>query len=197
VRALVRRGSERKLPPGAEPVPGDALRMDSYTKEIPPAATFVHLIGTPHPSPAKAKQFLEIDLVSAQVTVQAACAARVGHFVYLSVAHPARMMQAFIEVRQKGEALLSATGLPTTFVRPWYVLGPGHWWPCAIVPAYWILRLIPSTRDSAHRLGLVTIAQMIRALVWAVENPPELLRILGVPEIRQMQKGTAGLKPPA
>jgi hypothetical protein len=33
---------------------------DSYSKEVSPSDTFVHLIGTPHPSPAKAKQFQEI-----------------------------------------------------------------------------------------------------------------------------------------
>lgn len=156
-----------------------------YSSQIPPADTFVHLIGTPHPSPAKAKQFQEIDLVSIQVASKAAREAGVRHFVYLSVAHPSSMMQAFIAVRMQGEALLRETGIPTTFVRPWYVLGPGHWWPYAILPVYWVMELIPSTRESAQRLGLVTIGQIIRALVWAVENPPEQIRILDVPEIRK------------
>jgi len=96
------------------------------------------------------------------------------------------MMQAFIAVRTQGEALLRETGIPATFVRPWYVLGPGHWWPYAILPVYWVMELIPSTRESARRLGLVTIAQMVRALVWAVENPPDQVRILDVPQIRRL-----------
>jgi uncharacterized protein YbjT (DUF2867 family) len=186
VRALVRPGSERKLPPGAEPVIGEPLRMDSYTREIPAGATFVHLIGTPHPSPAKAKQFQEIDLVSIQVAVRAARAAGVAHFVYLSVAHPARAMKAFIAVREQGEELLRANSLKATFVRPWYVLGPGHRWPYAILPVYWLLERIPSTRESAQRLGLITIDQMIKALVGAVENPPEQIRILDVPQMRRL-----------
>jgi len=188
VRALIRRGSEEKLPPGAEPVIGDALRIDSYTRAIPPAATFVHLIGTPHPSPAKAKQFREIDLVSIQVASKAARETGVRHFVYLSVAHPARAMKAFIAVREQGEALLRASGLPATFVRPWYVLGPGHRWPYAILPVYWLLERIPSTRQSAQRLGLITIDQMIEALIWAVENPPEEIRILDVPQMRRLSR---------
>jgi len=146
----------------------------------------VHLIGTPHPSPAKAKQFQEIDLVSIQVAAKAACEAGVRHFVYLSVAHPASMEQAFIAVRAQGEALLRETGIPATFVRPWYVLGPGHWWPYAILPVYWVMELIPSTRESARRLGLVTIAQIVRVLVWAVEIPPNQVRILDVPQIRRL-----------
>jgi nucleoside-diphosphate-sugar epimerase len=185
VRAVVRRGSESKLPPNVQPIMADALQMDSYTDQVRPTDTFVHLIGTPHPSPAKAKQFQEIDLVSIQVATKAARAAGVEHFIYLSVAYPSRMMQAFIEVRQKGAALLRESGLPVTFVRPWYVLGPGHWWPYAIIPIYWLMALLPSTRESARRLGLVNIGQMIRALVWAVENPPDKIRILDVPQIRE------------
>jgi uncharacterized protein YbjT (DUF2867 family) len=186
VKALVRKQSQGRLPPGAGRLLGDPLRVDSYTQEISPADTFVHLVGTPHPSPAKAKQFREIDLVSVQVASKAARDAGVRHFVYLSVAHPARAMKAFIAVRQQGEALIRASGIPATFVRPWYVLGPGHWWPYAILPIYWILERIPKTKESAQRLGLITISQMVSALVWAVENPPGQIRILDVPRIRQL-----------
>ncbi len=79
VRALIRRGAEGKLPPNLQPVVADPLQMDSYTDQIRRTDTFVHLIGTPHPSPAKAKQFQEIDLVSIQVATMAACAADVEH----------------------------------------------------------------------------------------------------------------------
>lgn len=185
VRVLVRSGSEKKLPPNVETIQGHALIADSYTDHISPADTFLHLIGTPHPSPAKAKQFQEIDLVSIEVATKAACEAGVRHFIYLSVAQPAPMMQAYINVRQRGEAMLRETGIPLTVVRPWYVLGPGHRWPYIITPVYWVMEMLPSTRESARRLGLVTIRQVLNSLIWAVENPPEQSRILGVPEIRQ------------
>ena len=72
VRAVVRRGSEKKLAAGVRAVVADPLQFDSYTADISPGDRFVHLIGVPHPSPAKAKQFREIDLVSIQVAVRAA-----------------------------------------------------------------------------------------------------------------------------
>src|SRR5262245_23028207 len=137
VKALVRRGSEKKLPPGALGIPGDALRMDSYTNEVQGSDTFVHLIGTPHPSPAKAQQFRDVDLVSVRVAIRAASDARIRQFVYLSVAQPAPVMKAFIEVRSTGETMIRESGINATFVRPWYVLGPGHRWPYAILPIYW------------------------------------------------------------
>jgi nucleoside-diphosphate-sugar epimerase len=88
VKALVRRGSENKLPRSVSNVIADPLQMDSYTKEIFSADTFVHLIGVPHPSPAKATQFREVDLVSIRVAVKAARDAGIRHFIYLSVARP-------------------------------------------------------------------------------------------------------------
>ncbi len=186
VKALVREESEKKLPDGVTRVTGNALKIDSYTEDVRGADTFVHLIGVPHPSPAKAKEFREIDFVSAQVAVKAAGDAGIGHFVYLSVAHPAPMMHAFIEVRSKCEAMIRASEMPATFLRPWYVLGPGHRWPYALIPFYWLLERLPATQQSAQRLGLIRLPQMINALVWSVENPANGIRILDVPEMRKL-----------
>ncbi len=44
--------------------------------------------------------------------------------------------------------------------------------------------LLPSTRDGALRLGLVTLEQMVTALLAAVENPARGIRVASVPEIR-------------
>ena len=167
-------------------VVADPLEDGSYTEAVRGCDTFVHLIGVPHPSPAKAAQFRAIDLPSAKVALKAARDAQVGHFVYLSVAHPAPMMEAFIAVRSEGEAMIRASGINATFVRPWYVLGPGHRWAYVLVPFYWIAERLPATRESARRLGLITIVQMLDALVWAIENPPEGVRILDVPKMREL-----------
>ena len=185
VRALVRRGSETKLPPGCESVIGDPLDNESFAPQISPADTFVQLVGVPKPSPAKAAQFRAIDLVSIQQSVPAAVAAGVEHFVYVSVARPAPLMKAYIEVRAEGERLIRESRLRATILRPWYVLGPDHRWPYLLVPAYKLFEMLPSTRESAQRLGLVTLPQMINALVNAVERPPDNHHIVDVPEIKR------------
>jgi hypothetical protein len=59
-----------------------------------------------------------------------------------------------------------------------------------LVPFYWVAELLPTTRDSARRLGLVTISQMLTTLIWAVENPPDNVRILDVPKIRELAQTT-------
>src|SRR5262249_5291561 len=110
--------------------------------------------------------------------------AGIRHFVYLSVAHPAPMMKDYIAVRSECEAAISNAGLNATVLRPWYVLGPGHWWPYFLVPMYKLAEVLPQTREGARRLGLVTLEQMTLALMAAVENPAQGLRVVTVPEIR-------------
>jgi len=190
LKVIARPGSENKIPENVAVVSADPLKEDSYTGSIRGCDTFIHLIGVPHPSPAKAAQFRAIDLPSIQVAVKAAHDAGVRHFIYLSVAQPASMMQAFVAVRAEGEALIRASGMKATFVRPWYVLGPGHWWPYVVLPFYKIAELLPPTRESAKRLGLITISQMLRALVWSVENPADAIRVLDVPKIRELSRPT-------
>ena len=184
VRALVRPGSESKLPRGITPVRGDALDEASFAAHVPPADTFIHLIGVPHPSPAKADLFRTIDLASARAAVAAAGAAHVRHFVYVSVAHPAPVMKAYWKTRLEAEKLIAHSGLNATILRPWYVLGPGHRWPVVLLPLYWIALLVPMTRNGARRLGLVTLEQMIASLTYAVEHPIEGMRTVGVRKIR-------------
>jgi nucleoside-diphosphate-sugar epimerase len=71
-----------------------------------------------------------------------------------------------------------------TVLRPWYVLGPGHRWPYLLMPLFGLLKRLPRTRETARRLGFVTLRQMLAALVEAVENPPESgIRIVTAEEI--------------
>jgi uncharacterized protein YbjT (DUF2867 family) len=185
VQALVRRGSERKVPEAAVPIVGDALDATTFAPAIPLAATVVHLVGTPHPNPSKAAEFRRVDLASIRATVSAARRAGARHLVYVSVAHPAPIMRAYIAVRQEGEALVRGSGIAATILRPWYVLGPGHRWPYLLTPIYAVLRAVPWTREPADRLGLVTRDAMIAALAGAVDTPPHApVRLMDVPAIR-------------
>jgi uncharacterized protein YbjT (DUF2867 family) len=187
VRVLTRPQSAGRVPFGAESVIGDALDAASYSAALTHDDTVVHLVGTPHPSPAKAAEFRRVDLPSIHAAVTAARSASVAHLIYVSVAHPAPIMHAYIEVRREGEAAIVSAGLTATVLRPWYVLGPGHWWPVALIPMYALFEIIPSTRATARRLGLVTIGQMVRTLVNAVEHPPRrgAIRVVHVPDIRR------------
>jgi len=191
VTALARAGSEHRLPQSVKIVSGDALAMDSYTSQLQHIDTFIHLIGVAHPGPAKAAQFKSIDQHSVNVAASALRHSAVKHVVYVSVAQPAPVMQAYIDARIASETLLRDTGIPCTFIRPWYVLGPEHRWPYLLLPVYWLLAALPFTRERATRLGLVTLAQMVTSLIAAIETPTSSTRIITVPDIRAATLPTA------
>jgi uncharacterized protein YbjT (DUF2867 family) len=185
VRALVRNGSIAKLAKEAVPVVGNPLDRATFADAVAPSDAFVQLVGVPHPSPAKAQQFRDVDLVSVTESAAAARDAGVQHFVYLSVAQPAPVMRDYVAVRAEGERLVRDTGMNATFVRPWYVLGPGHRWPYLILPLYWLWGLSPKSRDTARRLYPVTLRSVIRAIADAVDAPPRGVRVIEAPELRR------------
>ncbi|HEY7394980.1 MAG TPA: NAD(P)H-binding protein, partial [Gemmatimonadaceae bacterium] len=118
VRALVRPGSERKAPQGCSVVRGDALDRWTFAAAMPRGSIVLHLVGTPHPSPAKTAEFEAVDFVSARECIAAAKMAAARHFVYVSVAQPAPIMRAYVSVRARVEELLRKSDIPSTILRP-------------------------------------------------------------------------------
>ena len=187
VRVLAREESVDRVPAGATTVIGDALNDESVASALRTGDTLIHLVGTPHPTPSKADQFEKVDLVSIRASVNAARRVRIDHLVYVSVAHPAPIMQAYLWVRTLGETMIREAGITSTILRPWYVLGPGRQWPKVILPLYKLAEWFPGTQATAERLGLVTIEQFMIAMISAAENPPIRghRRIIDVPAIKR------------
>lgn len=192
VRALVRDHSVGNLAAGAVPVRGNALDAMSFARALEPADTLIHLVGVAHPGPGKGAEFRSIDLVSIQQTVLAARGSSIRHIIYLSVAQPAPVMKEYVEVRAEGERLLRESGIPSTFIRPWYVLGPGHRWPYLILPLYWIWGAFPKHRETARRLYPVKLKQVVRAIAEAVDQPPDGVRIIDAAAMAS--RGTTGVR---
>lgn len=185
VIALVRKGSEQKVVAGATIFTADPFDPGSFQSLIPKGSVFVQLLGVSHPSPKKAQQFKEVDLRSIKASADAAANAQVSHFIYISVAMtPSKIMAAYQSVRKEGEEYCERKELNCTFIRPWYVLGPGHYWPVILLPLYGIAELVPVWRPKARSMALVTINQILRALITSVETDPQPHRITEIRQIR-------------
>ncbi|MGE5217601.1 MAG: SDR family oxidoreductase [Chloroflexota bacterium] len=197
VRVLTRPQSAARIPAGATSVLGDALDTESVAAALEGIDALIHLVGTAHPTPSKADQFEKVDLVSIRAAVSAAKRRGTAHLIYVSVAQPAPIMQSYLWVRTLGECMIREAELTATILRPWYVLGPGRRWPLLLKPFYKLAELFPATRATAERLCLVTIEEMVQALVRAVEHPPMpgRRRIVEVPDIRAnaLHETAAGL----
>jgi uncharacterized protein YbjT (DUF2867 family) len=191
VLALFRQQSKGKLPAGCTPVEGNALDGESYRRFAEQADTFVHLVGVSHPSPAKARQFVEVDLRAGLEAVRIARETNIRHLIFMSVAQPAPVMQAYIGVRAECERAIAESGVNATILRPWYVLGPGHLWPYALLPFYKLAEVIPSTRAGALRLGLVNIHEIVNALVHVAADPIRGTRVLEPVDIRRLARSQA------
>jgi len=192
VNAGVRENSVSKLPAGVEVVVCDALRAETYEPALASCDTFVQLVGVAHPSPAKAEQFKTVDLESCRQAVRAVAAAKIPHFVYVSVAQPSPVMKAYVSVRQECERLIGEAGLNASIVRPFYILGPGRRWPLLLRPFFAIAEKLPATRETAQRITFITIAQMVGALVSAIENPPRGVRVWPAADIKKFGEAFGG-----
>jgi uncharacterized protein YbjT (DUF2867 family) len=173
-------------------VAGDPLDPAAYGAALTGIETLVQLVGVSHPNPSKAAQFRIVDLAAATAAIEAARNSGVRHFVYVSVAQPAPVMQEYIAVRSQVEAAIREAELNATILRPWYVVGPGRRWPLLLAPVYWVLSALPPTRGSARRLGLLSLDEMVQTMALAVEQPPAGIRILEVPQIRSIGRVTPG-----
>ena len=191
VTALARPESVRKVPTGCQIVVGNPLESGTFVEQVRGADTFVQLVGVPKPAPWKGPQFRAIDGPSAMAAIRAAREAGVRHMVYGRGALPARVMRDYVAVRSECEPAIAGAGLVATILRPWYILGPGHWWPLALQPVYRLMEQFPGTRAAALRLGLVTIHEMLMTMLWAIEQPPSGSRVIEVPEIRRLGRSDA------
>jgi uncharacterized protein YbjT (DUF2867 family) len=186
VTALVRQGSESKLPKGVRAIIADPFNASTFQNWIPKGATFIQLLGLSHPSPRNGEQFNEIDLRSVKASADAAAAGGVEHFVYVSVSMAeTTVMKTYQQARRHGEAYVLTKGFRCTFIRPWYVLGPGRWWPALLLPFYAVANLNPRWRKTVEGKTLVTVGRMIDTLLRAVESPPMRQRIFEISHIRQ------------
>lgn len=186
VIALVRKGSEHKIPKGATAIVCNPFDANTFSEQIPTGSIFIQLLGVPHPSPKKANLFREVDLKSVKASADAAAKAKVSHFIYMSVAMtPGKIMKAYQDTRSEGEAYCLSKHLQCTFIRPWYVIGPGHWWPILFLPFYGLAELIPAWKQKARSMALVTIDQVLRALLHAVNENPSPVTILEIKNIRE------------
>ncbi len=185
VYALARKGSEIKLPEGCNVIIGDALKAETFHDKIFPCDTFIQLTGVAHPGPGKDNLFREIDLASVTASVKNAKEAGIKNFIYISVTNPSPFLKAYVDVRIEGERLIKESGMNGYIVRPWYVIGPGHYWPLILTPMYIIAGMVPSLKDKAIDFGLVKLDRVVKSLLYAVESPMPGIRIITMRQLKR------------
>src|SRR5262249_45172045 len=83
VTALVRHGTRHRVAAGAHVVELDLFDPREIAAALEGRDTVLHLVGTSHPNPSKAEEFVRVDLASAKACASAAASSEVQHFVYV------------------------------------------------------------------------------------------------------------------
>jgi uncharacterized protein YbjT (DUF2867 family) len=117
VIALARKGSEYKVPAGCSIQVGNAL--DATTFSAVSCDTFIHLVGTPHPAPREGRAVPVGGPAFLALVRSPAARDGVHYFIFLSIAQPAPVIHAYIQVRAECELIIFDAGLYATVVRPW------------------------------------------------------------------------------
>lgn len=187
INVLVRKESENKVPEGCNIVIGNALDAETFKEMIPSNAVFIHLVGVSHPSPFKKGKFKSIDLISVEQAKKAALFAKSKHFIYLSVTQfHSWIIKDYQQARKSGERILTKSGIPCTFLRPWYVLGPGHWWPIIFQPLIYLAKLNSFWKRLVEEREFISIRQMIAALTLSVKTTPMYVMVMEIADMKRL-----------
>ena len=142
---------------GVKPVAGDPLDGSTYRDAWRAATRWSTWLASAIQVRRRRRSSASIDLASALQAIRWRLRPRGSRISCMSAWRTRRrscgntLRRGWKRSRRSGES-----GLNATILRPWYVLGPGRRWPLVLTPLYWLMEAIPSTRDGARRLGLVS-----------------------------------------
>jgi len=188
LRALVRAGSERKLPlhQRCTPITGNPLDVSSVTRALEGCDAVVHLLGIRRKeTKSTGLTYDDVDVGSVRVMVEAMQAAGVRRILLLSAGAIGKSV--YVQCKGRAEKVVRDAELAWTIYRPSFVLGPGQEWPRILEPALALLGLLPGQMgDVARRARAVTREELAGSMAWALDHPESAGRIYDVPAIREV-----------
>ncbi len=186
VSALVRPGSERKLPSHVRcrAIAGDPLNVDDVVRAITGCDAVVHMVGIRREQIRRTGlDYRDVDVASVGVMVRAMQAMGVRRLLLLSAGAIGK--SRYVRCKAEAERIALDAGLDVSIWRPSFILGPGQQWPILMEPIIALLGLIPGhVGDTASRARAVRLEQLAASMVWALDHPESIGTILDVPRIR-------------
>ncbi len=111
VRIGSRRPQPQDLVSGLEWAPGDLLTGEGMAESVAGIETIIHCASSPF------KKTWEADVDGTKRLLDAAKAAGVGHFYYISIVGVDRMTLAYYKAKYAAEQVIEASGVPFTILR--------------------------------------------------------------------------------
>jgi|UniRef100_A0A7V6A280 uncharacterized protein YbjT (DUF2867 family) len=183
VRALVRRGSEKKLTPEkrVEIFPGDCLQPETLIPAAAGCAAVIHLVGIIREFPGRGVTFERLHVEATRHIVDAARAAGVRRYLHMSAlgARP-EPADPYHVTNFRADQYVTASGLTYTIFRPSVIYGPGDQSINLFVRQIQRLSFFPVIGDGQYQLQPVPVDTVARAFTLALELPQTENRIYDV-----------------
>jgi uncharacterized protein YbjT (DUF2867 family) len=183
VRCLARNPERLRAAPWADRCEiycGDLLDADSVARaceDIDVLYYLVHSLGD--------RSFAAVDQRAAQITAEAAQAARVRRIVYLGGLHPGGVLSAHLASRAEVGEILLASGVPTAVLQAAVIIGSGS---TSFEMLRYLTERLPAMitpRWVGNRIQPIAIDDVLRYLVEAARLPSGVNRTfdIGGPEV--------------
>jgi len=187
VRALVRRGSEKKLKnePRVEIFRGDCLLPETLAPAVAACDAVIHLVGIIREFPGRGVTFERVHVQATQNLVDQAKAAGVRRYLHMSAlgARP-EPADPYHVTNFRADEYVRASGLTYTIFRPSVIYGPKDQSINLFVRQIQRLSFFPIIGDGQYQLQPAPVATVARAFALALELPGTENRIyeVGGPE---------------
>jgi uncharacterized protein YbjT (DUF2867 family) len=175
VRALVRKGSEKRLrnfDQRVEIFPGDCLHPETLAPAVAGCDAVIHLVGIIREFPGRGVTFERVHVEATQNVVDQAKAAGVRRFLHMS-AMGARPEPAdpYHVTNFRADEYVMASGLTYTIFRPSVIYGPKDQSINLFVRQIQRLSFFPIIGDGQYQLQPVPVDTVAQALALALELP--------------------------
>lgn len=174
ILALVRPGSEAKLPPEV-PVaiaPGEITDREALEAALSGCDAVIHLVGIIREFPRRGITFSRLHYEATATVVAAAQAVGVKRFLQMSALEPdSAPVAAYHQTKQRAEEVVQTSGLDYTIFRPSVIYGPEDQFVNFLRRQIERLHLVPIIGDGRYQLQPVAVWQVAQGLVKALTNP--------------------------
>ena len=172
VRALVRSGSEEKLPVEVETQIGDVADLDSFGKALAGCDAAIHLVGIIREYPDKGVTFQKLHVEATRNVLQAARDNDVRRYLHMSANGVRPDADAvYHQTKWQAEELVRGSSLDWTIFRPSLIFGPNGEFVDMLAELIRKMPVVPVIGKGRYRMQPVAREQVAASFVKALHMP--------------------------
>lgn len=174
VSALVREGSESKLPAESEQIEivrGDALEPESFSDALAGCKAVIHLIAIIREFPQRGITFEKMNFETTRNVLEAAQKHDISRFIYLSALGAKHDSESgYFNTKAASEDLIKESGLDYTIFRPSIIHGPNDEFINYFAGIIRTFHVIPIIGAGSYRMQPIHLRNVSQAFVQSMTS---------------------------